>query len=335
VTTSAVVQPSLLPFEMTAIPTPDHSLSSKAMLCSVSIPVWPARKYDPEVSDQIAELHNAQRDAGRYNKLLVPKQALQEINKIAGEARQDHYFLTLPWSDEGSRVLPAATYLEHAEKMRHHRARFEPAVNSFVSNFEELVTEQSKEHSRLGTMFNIADYPGMRQENGQLILAYPQELRAKFSFDTDVKPLPDASDFRVALGDEDVQRIKRQIEASLAASLQVGTRELWQRLYKVVRHMSDRLTEYNATEEGKRRKLYDSWVTNIVEIVDVLPKLNITRDMELERMAADVRASLLVDPNELRKSEIARSDTAKAAAQIAARMAAYMGVPPTGASGTV
>jgi hypothetical protein len=320
---------------MPAIPTPDHSLSSKAMLCSVSISVWPARKYDPDVSDQIAEFHNAQRDAGRYNKLLVPKQALQEINKIAGEARQDHYFLTLPWSDEGSRVLPAATYLEHAEKMRQHRARFEPAVNSFVSNFEDLVRDQSREHSRLGTMFNIADYPGMRQQNGTLILAYPQELRAKFSFDTDVKPLPDASDFRVALGDEDVQRIKRQIEASLAASLQVGTRELWQRLYKVVRHMSDRLTEYNATEEGKGRKLYDSWVTNIVEIVDVLPKLNITRDQELERMAADVRASLIVDPNELRKSEIARSDTAKAAAQIAARMAAYMGVSPTGASETV
>jgi hypothetical protein len=143
VTTSAVVQPSLLPFEMPAIPTPDHSLSSKAMLCSVSIPVWPARKYDPDVSDQIAELHNAQRDAGRYNKLLVPKQALQEINKIAGEARQDHYFLTLPWSDEGSRVLPAATYLEHAEKMRHHRARFEPAVTSFVSNFEDLVRNRA------------------------------------------------------------------------------------------------------------------------------------------------------------------------------------------------
>jgi hypothetical protein len=93
------------------------------------------------------------------------------------------------------------------------------------------------------------------------------------------------------------------------------------------------LTEYNATEEGKGRKLYDSWVNNIVEIVDVLPKLNITKDQELERMAAAVRASLVVDPNELRKSEITRTDTARAAAEIAARMAAYMGIPPTGTPG--
>jgi hypothetical protein len=333
-TAAAVPQPSLLPFDLSISQIPETSLSSKAMLCTISISVWPARKYDPDASDEIAALHKAQKDAGRYNKLLVPKDALRELNQIAGEARQDHYFLTLPWSDEGFRVLPAATYMEHAEKMRRHLARFDPAVSRFESGFAVLVEDQSREHSRLGTLFNVADYPGMRLENGKPILYSSQELRSKFSFETKVLPLPDASDFRVSLGEEDRQRIKRQIEASLTASLQVGTRELWQRLYKVVRHISDRLTEYNAAEEGKGRKLYDAWVSNIVEIVDVLPKLNITGDRELERMAEDVRSSLLVDPNELRKSESARTDTAKAAAAIAARMAAYMGVTQT-TSGTV
>jgi len=334
-TTLATPQPSLLPFGLPVAEIPDTSLATKAMLCSVSISVWPARKYDPDVSDEIAAKHGAERDAGRYNKLVVPKKALQEINKIASEARQDHYFLTLPWSDEGFRVLPAAAYMEHAEKMRRHLARFEPAVKAFEDGFEVLVADQSKEHSRLGTMFNIADYPGMVKDGERLILANPAELRAKFSFETTVNPLPVASDFRVKLGEEDQQRIKRQIEASLNASLQVGTRELWQRLYKVVRHMAQRLAEYNAAEEGKGRKLYDAWVDNIVDIVDVLPKLNITKDMELDRMAADVRASLVVDPEELRKSESARTDTAKAAAEIAARMAAYMGVPQTGFQGAM
>jgi hypothetical protein len=328
-TTAAVPQPSRLSLEFPIDAIGQTSLASKAMLYSVSIRVWPARKYDPDTSNEIAALHKAQKDAGRYNKLLIPQEALQELNKIAGQARQDHYFLTLPWSDEGFRVLPGATYMEHAEKMRGHLARFEPAVNRFEAGFADLVIEQSKELSRLGTLFNIDDYPGMRLENGKLILACPEELRSKFSFDTDVKPLTDASDFRVSLGEEDRQRIKRQIEASVQASLHVGTRDLWQRLYKVVRHMSDRLTEYNATEKGKGRKLYDSWVSNIVEIVDVLPRLNITRDTELERMASEVRGSLLVDPDELRKSESACTDTAKVATAIAERMAAYMGVPPT------
>ncbi len=326
-TTSATPQASLLSFGFPVAKTPDTSLSTKAMLCSISISVWPARKFDPEISDDIAAQHGAEKDAGRYNKQLVPKKALQELNMIAGEARRDHYFLTLPWSDEGFRVLPAATYMEHVEKMRQYLARFEPAVKAFEDGFEELVEAQSRNQSRLGTLFNIADYPGMIKNGEKLILANPAELRSKFSFQTTVKPLTDASDFRVNLGEEERQRIKRQIEASVTASLQVGTNELWQRLYKVVRHLAQRLSEYNAAEEGKGRKFYDAWVDNIVEIVDVLPRLNITNDIELERMAAEVRSSLVLDPEELRKSESARTDNARAAAEIAARMAAYMGVP--------
>ncbi len=61
-----------------------------------------------------------------------------------------------------------------------------------------------------------------------------------------------------------------------------------------------------------------------MKLVDVLPKLNVTGDPELERLADQVRASLLVDPQELRKSESTRSETAKQATAICDRMAAYM-----------
>jgi hypothetical protein len=68
----------------------------------------------------------------------------------------------------------------------------------------------------------------------------------------------------------------------------------------------------------------------------VLPKLNVTGDPELERMAEQVRRSLLVDPKELRKSEISRSETARAAAAIAQQMAGYMaGYQPAPSAGTV
>jgi hypothetical protein len=93
--------------------------------------------------------------------------------------------------------------------------------------------------------------------------------------------------------------------------------------------MSQRMTEYNQAKVGEKPRLYDSMITNVVEIVDVLPKLNIAGDTELDRMASEVRRALVVDPKELRKSETVRSDTAKAAVDIMQRMAAYMGVPST------
>ena len=85
-----------------------------------------------------------------------------------------------------------------------------------------------------------------------------------------------------------------------------------------------RLQAYKVTEEGVEHPFRDSVVTNLVKLVDVLPKLNVTGDPELERLASEVRAALLVDPQELRKSESIRSETAKAATAICDRMMVYM-----------
>jgi hypothetical protein len=304
---------------MTSISTSKPSLSSRAMLCSLSISVWSARKHDAEASEEIAQRHGAQADAGRYHKVLLPKAALAEIQKIVSEARQEHYFMTLPWDDNGYRVLPAAAYMEHTEKMRALSNRFTPAVETLMGQFSQLVEEAKV---RLGGLFRAADYPG------------PAELRSKFSLETKVMPLPDASDFRVTLGDEEKDRIKRQIKASVEASLQIASRELWQRLYEAVSHMGERLQAYKVTEDRVEHPFRDSVVTNLVKLVDILPKLNVTGDAELEQLADQVRASLLVDPNDLRKSELVRTETAKTASAIADRMKAYMGgysVPtPTG-----
>jgi DNA-binding transcriptional regulator/RsmH inhibitor MraZ len=293
------------------------------MLCTVSISAWSGYKYDREASEQIAGIHGAEKDSGRFNKRLVPRKELEEITQIIGRARRDHEFFTLPWSDNGYRVLPAAAYMDHTSTMRANAAAFQAAVSRLAGRFEELVTNQS----RLGTLFKVGDYPGMRDDDGKLRFIVPAELHARFSFETKVLPLPDADDFRVSIGDQDRERIKRQIAESIQASLRVGTRELWQRLYEVVSHMSQRMTEFNAAKGGNKPRLYDSMITNIVEIVDVLPKLNIAADTELDRMASEIRKSLVVDPRELRESETMRSDTAKAAMDIAQRMAAYMGVP--------
>lgn len=322
-TTAASPQTSLFSLDVPLPEKEESSLASKAMLCTLSIQAWEGYKYDREASEEIAEIHQADKDAGRFNKRLLPRRDLKEITQAIGSARRDHEYLTLPWSDDGYRVLPAAAYMDHLKTVQSRTAEFNAAVERLVEKFEQLVNNQS----RLGSLFKVEDYPGMRKEGDKLRLAFPDELRRRFSVKTTVRPMPTADDFRVSIGDEQRERIKRQIAESVEASLRVGTRKLWQRLYKVVSHMAARMSEYNTAESGNKPKLYDSIVTNIVDLVDVLPKLNITGDVDLDRMADEVRHALLVDPKELRKSELVRANTAKAAAEIAQRMAAYMGVP--------
>jgi hypothetical protein len=305
---------------MNSISISEHSLSSRAMLCSLSIRMWSARKHDAEASEEIATRHGAQADAGRYHKILLPKAALAEIQAIVSESRQEHYFLTLPWDDNGYRVLPAAAYMDHVERMNRLRARFSAAIEALSTQFAKLVEEA---RSRLGSLFRFEDYPSS------------VELMEKFAFETKVMPLPEAGDFRVTLGDEEKARIQRQIQTSIEASLQIGSRELWFRLYDAVRHMAERLNAYKVTDTGVEHPFRDTLVTNLVRLVEVLPKLNLTGDPDLERLASEVKTSLLVDPARLRRSDKAREETARAAAEIAQRMAGYMAgysLPDSGAA---
>ena len=45
----------------------EPSLSSRAMLCPLSISMWSAQKHDPEASEEIAQRHGAQPGAGGYH----------------------------------------------------------------------------------------------------------------------------------------------------------------------------------------------------------------------------------------------------------------------------
>ena len=90
---------------------------------------------------------------------LLPKEALAEVQKIVSDARQEHYFMTLPWDDNGYRVLPSTPYMDHTEKMRELANRFNPAVEALAPEFESLV-EQAR--VRLGGLFRPEDYPVAR-----------------------------------------------------------------------------------------------------------------------------------------------------------------------------
>jgi hypothetical protein len=121
--------------------------------------------------------------------------------------------MTLSWDDNGYRVLPAAAYMDHTERMRQLSNQFTPAIDArrnapksrpislgkrtrarFLAalGMTRLGTQQfgqlgEEARVRLGGLFRSEDYPA------------PEELPSKFSFETKVMPLPDAGDFRVSL----------------------------------------------------------------------------------------------------------------------------------------
>jgi hypothetical protein len=148
----------------------------------------------------------------------------------------------------------------------------------------------------LNGLFREEDYPST------------EKLRAKFGVKLEVLPIPSGNDFRVTISEEEQARVAREIDANVRQSLQKGTEDLWSRLQSVVSHIADRL---NAPES----RFHASLVTNVFDLVDLLPQLTVGQDQELNRFAAEIRNRLCAYPaHELKKSDILRVATASDAA---------------------
>jgi hypothetical protein len=75
-------------------------------------------------------------------------------------------------------------------------------------------------------------------------------------------------------------------------------------VYKTVEHVYDRLKDEDAI-------FRNSMITNVQELVDLLPDLNILKDPNLEDMSNELKQTLCQqDPDELRRNKIQRKQVA-------------------------
>lgn len=288
------------------------NLTEKAMLAGLNIAQWSARKHDKRVSDKVARDHETSADAGRYNKTLIAKDALGEISSLANEARSHHYTNTLPWGDNGVRILPAANYWDYVQAQRVYKERFGAAVHAFSDNYPDYVAEAQ---CRLKKLFNHGDYP------------LPDELAAKFHYEIAFSPLPDANDFRVSLGENEETHIRAEIERRMTRATEAAMRDLWQRVFDAVSHMRDRLGRYDVDPAGRVQNPFrDTLVGNLRDLAELLPKLNVLGDPALDDMRRRLVSSLCVhDAQDLRDDASLRRDVARGADEILADMAGYVG----------
>lgn len=288
--------------------TPAARLAERAMLAELSISQWTARSLDRKITDEVNREHGAAADAGRYNKLLLDKTATAAIQTAANAARAEHYRLTLPWNDAGARILSARAFMGYTAAIRPHREAFERAVDDFIGRYDE---HKDAARVRLNGMFREQDYPTRDQ------------LARKFSFDVEVWPMPDASDFRADLTADQVDAIRTDIERRTKDALARATRDAWERIAERVGAMVERLSAYNP--DAKTGAFRDSLVENVRDLVAVLPALNVTDDPALAAIAARMERELCdSDAEQLRRFADARHETLKSARDILASVSEYL-----------
>jgi len=243
-------------------------LTRDAMLVSLRISAWSGRLYDREASDHVAAHHDASSSAGRYNKRLLPKAALAALNATMNETRIQHYAQSLPWDDKGSRLLTVDNYEHYTGIMDGLRERLVRQRARFIEDFDDYVEQARIE---LGKLFRIEDYPSKDQ------------LRDRFSIRYRITPVPDADHFIARLASDDTERVKRDIESHIEEQLHDAVGDLYRRLAEAVERVSERLTE---DDNGKPLVFRDTMISNIRDLVDVVPRLNIFGDHRLAASAS-------------------------------------------------
>ena len=281
-------------------------LSTKAMLVDLSIRQWNARKFDKKITKEVAQRHGTTEKVGRYNKNLLPFEAssYEAIGATAGSARTEHYEQTLPWADDGPRILPAANYMGYMDKSRARRRLFDTAVAAFLPEYPAL---QAKAKLTLNSMYNAEDFPTQA------------DMAGRFEFSVKVLPLPSGDDFRVSLQSEEVDVIREQIERDTREAATAAVGDLWQRLYKVVAHFREQVKGDGVVREAM--------LANLRGLCEVLPRLNLLDDPRLDEMQRRVMDSLgSYGAEDLKRGKKrTRKQAAAEAEQIVKDLSAFMG----------
>jgi len=281
-----------------------NSISHKAVLVNLSMSHWTARKKSKEANTAIIREFCTTREATNTTKALIDRKYGAQIRSIQTAAKLYHREVTLAWMDEGARILPTQYYTEYVQKMNDFKHEMAIAVEHLISVYQIAIKEAAHD---LGELANFNDYPSV------------QELRDKYDISIAIFPIPEAADFRLTVGDYDVEQMKADMQSGLNASLKAAVQEVWDRVNDVVGHLHEFLAD-------DTHILRDAILHNVSALVDALPKLNVTGDRGIEQMVDELKTKVLpLDLEACRRNGDVRKQAASETEKVLKQMQFFMG----------
>lgn len=252
------------------------SISASAVLVELNISVWPASKIDREVTDKVNADAGAVHGASQTKKNLFAGTSLRkDIEKFAARVRLYHNQHTLPWADKGERLLPTRLFMDYKTTMNAFEQTFDMLCNNFYVEYPRLVAQAPQ---ALQGLYKAEDYPPL------------DDVKLKFGFRRTVKPVPEAGDFRLDVPADDLRELVVSFEEQQTQKLAEACREPWDRLHAELLAISKKLTDVDGED---KRRYHDSLISNPLELCQLLTKLNITNDPQLEEARKQLELTML------------------------------------------
>jgi hypothetical protein len=251
----------------------------------------------------ILSQHGASAQSGRFIKRLFGKEHTQPLTAILSAAYGYHRAHTLPWDDDGSRVLTTAAFEEYMAKMRTFGDQLSVEGRLFGDKYDAIIEE---ERQKQNGMFRLGDYPSK------------DAILSRLNIRLEPSPVPDGGDFRVIVSKEEMSQWSDAIADRVAQAEKAGRIELYKRLAEPLSNIITRLSDPDAI-------FRDSLLGNLQEIVAIIPKLNVTGDAGLEEIRARAEAELCsFSPGAIRTSPTTRRAATDKANQLLKNLNGYL-----------
>ena len=298
---------------------PHSALSQRALLATLRVKAWTARKKDAAATAETGERYNAEEGAIAVSKKLVNCDEYDAIGYVTKKIRDYHQKMTLPWSDAkgAPRILAVQAYPEYTNTFREKEEEHADKVAAFVRAFPGA---RRAAKQLLGSMWHEDDYP--------------DDIESRFAVAVDFSPVPDKRDWRVDLGDDDVAILRADVERQASDALNGAVKDAYERVGAVVGKMATTLRAYGADDphperrgRGRPRGSYfqQSLVAHVADLAKILPLLNVTQDPRLDELARRMVEELThVEATELMEYRHLRNEVAGNAEAILADIAGFM-----------
>ena len=130
-------------------------ISARALLVNTTVRVWTGEKRDRAITREICTMKGAEDNAVRANKSLLGAHihGVQAAERAVRHAVNER---TLPWMDDGTRILKGSVFMAFTEAMAEPIRQFDEAVDAFVAAYPEIKYEARR---RLGDAYAELGFP--------------------------------------------------------------------------------------------------------------------------------------------------------------------------------
>tara|TARA_X000001382_G_scaffold12122_1_gene8080 strand:+ start:1107 stop:2006 length:900 start_codon:yes stop_codon:yes gene_type:complete len=279
------------------------NLSSSAILIDFSVSQWTGRKLDKRASEEVEVSNSASLGVANVHKRIMGKcPELDAIHKFVGNLRNSHYSMTLPWSDQGLRIVTTMGLEKYTKAMTERQQQFEKLVDKFIQVYATRINEAE---TTLGNLFVSDDYPSI------------EIMQSKFGWRLNFMPIQESGDFRVDIGNWQAEILKEQYTKYYDTQYTNAMNDLWDRLYKPLARMSERLDYPEDADKDTKKVFTKTLVSNVTEVLDLLKAFNVNDDRDMEMAHKKLRHALNgITPEALREDDHLRLDTKRSVDEV-------------------